>query len=138
MTLMGATFGIDFLRLTVYRTAVSNIGRIPFRLRTSVPLVKKSDPSDRATGVRSRDAAAQRGGFYEAHEAWESIWVHEPNAEWRVFLQGLIQITSAFHKLVQRRPAGAARLLERGLAELGPYPTITPGCRVGCLSRRGS
>ena len=56
------------------------------------------------------------GEFYEAHEAWEQIWIDELDDEWRLFVQGLIQVTSAFHKLfVQREPRGAARLLERGL-----------------------
>jgi predicted metal-dependent hydrolase len=74
------------------------------------------------------------GAFYEAHEAWESIWVHEPNTEWRVFLQGLIQITSAFHKLfVQRQSAGAVRLLERGLAKLDPYPADYLGVALGAF-----
>jgi predicted metal-dependent hydrolase len=63
------------------------------------------------------------GEYYEAHEAWESIWIDESNDEWRLFVQGLIQVTSAFHKLFgQRAPGGAARLLERGLDKLDKYP----------------
>jgi predicted metal-dependent hydrolase len=63
------------------------------------------------------------GEYYEAHEAWEQIWIDELDDEWRLFVQGLIQVTSAFHKLfVQREPGGASRLLERGLAKLDDYP----------------
>jgi predicted metal-dependent hydrolase len=63
------------------------------------------------------------GEYYEAHEAWEQIWANEANDDWRIFVQGLIQVTSAFHKLFfQREPRGAARLLERGLDKLDKYP----------------
>jgi hypothetical protein len=63
------------------------------------------------------------GEYYEAHEAWEEIWTNEGNDEWRIFVQGLIQVTSAFHKLFfQKEPRGAARLLERGLDKLDKYP----------------
>jgi uncharacterized protein len=63
------------------------------------------------------------GEFYEAHEQWEILWLAEEDDEPRVFLQGLIQLTSAFHKLFgQRRPDGAARLLERALTKLDRYP----------------
>jgi predicted metal-dependent hydrolase len=63
------------------------------------------------------------GEYYEAHEAWEEIWTSEANDEWRIFVQGLIQVTSAFHKLFfQREPRGASRLLERGLEKLDRYP----------------
>jgi len=72
------------------------------------------------------------GDFYEAHEAWEQIWTDELDDEWRLFVQGLIQVTSAFHKLfVQREPRGAARLLERGLEKLDKYPSDYLGVALG-------
>jgi uncharacterized protein len=72
------------------------------------------------------------GEFYEAHEAWEQIWIDELDDRWRIFVQGLIQVTSAFHKLfVQREPRGAARLLERGLAKLDDYPPDYLGIALG-------
>jgi predicted metal-dependent hydrolase len=72
------------------------------------------------------------GEFYEAHEAWEAIWIDELNDEWRIFVQGLIQVTSAFHKLfVQREPGGATRLLERGLEKLDRYPADYLGIALG-------
>jgi hypothetical protein len=74
------------------------------------------------------------GEYYEAHEAWESIWIDEPHDEWRLFVQGLIQVTSAFHKLfVQRAPGGASRLLERGLEKLDKYPAEYLGIAVGAF-----
>jgi predicted metal-dependent hydrolase len=72
------------------------------------------------------------GEYYEAHEAWESIWIDEINDEWRLFVQGLIQVTSAFHKLfVQREPGGASRLLLRGLEKLDKYPPEYLGVALG-------
>jgi len=72
------------------------------------------------------------GEYYEAHEAWESIWIDEMNDEWRLFVQGLIQVTSAFHKLfVQREPGGASRLLLRGLEKLDKYPPDYLGVALG-------
>jgi len=85
---------------------------------------------------RSEFALAERlhneGEYYEAHEAWESIWTDEVNDEWRLFVQGLIQVTSAFHKLfVQREPGGASRLLLRGLEKLDKYPADYLGVALG-------
>ena len=85
---------------------------------------------------RPEFAVAERlhneGEYYEAHEAWESIWTDEENDEWRLFVQGLIQVTSAFHKLfVQREPVGASRLLLRGLEKLDRYPPDYLGVALG-------
>ena len=89
-----------------------------------------------APTVRPEFAMGERlhneGEYYEAHEAWESIWIDEMNDEWRLFVQGLIQVTSAFHKLfVQREPGGASRLLERGLEKLDRYPLDYLGVALG-------
>ena len=66
-------------------------------------------------GARLHDA----GEYWAAHEAWEALWRVEGDVVRRRFLQGLIQVTAAFHKLlVMRRADAAARLLTRGLAKL--------------------
>ena len=63
------------------------------------------------------------GAFFEAHEAWEERWRIETEPVARRFLQGLIQVAAAFHKLVvSGTPASAARLLDRGLAKLDACP----------------
>lgn len=85
---------------------------------------------------RAEFALAERlhneGEFYEAHEAWEQIWIDELDDDWRSFVQGLIQVTSAFHKFfVQREPTGATRLLERGLEKLDRYPPDYLGVALG-------
>lgn len=70
-------------------------------------------------GARLFDA----GAFFEAHEAWEDRWRVEIDASSRRFLQGLVQVAAAFHKLVvTRAPASALRLLARGLAKLDACP----------------
>jgi len=68
-----------------------------------------------ARGARLFDG----GAFFEAHEAWEEHWRVEPDETQRRFLQGLIQIAAAFHKLfVMDSPGSASRLLAKGLAKL--------------------
>jgi predicted metal-dependent hydrolase len=70
-------------------------------------------------GARLFDA----GAFFEAHEAWEERWRVEIDPSVRRFLQGLIQIAAAFHKLVvSKSPASTSRLLARGIAKLDTCP----------------
>jgi predicted metal-dependent hydrolase len=93
-----------------------------------VSQIPPTEKPEFALGLRLHN----EGEYYEAHEAWESIWLDEPNDEWRLFVQGLIQVTSAFHKLFgQRAPGGAARLLERGLVKLDKYPPDYLGVALG-------
>ena len=72
-------------------------------------------------GARLFDA----GAFFEAHEAWEDEWRVVTNDTERLFLQGLIQVAAALHKLlVMDGPeAAASRLFARGLAKLASCPT---------------
>jgi predicted metal-dependent hydrolase len=72
------------------------------------------------------------GAHYEAHEAWEELWLAEGDDAMRLFLQGLIQVTSAFHKVFfQKQPESAGRLLARGLDKLAPYPDDYLGVALG-------
>jgi predicted metal-dependent hydrolase len=61
------------------------------------------------------------GEYFAAHESWESLWLvaHEPE---KMFLQGLIQVTAAFHHLQRNNRLGASRLFERALVRLERYP----------------
>jgi predicted metal-dependent hydrolase len=59
--------------------------------------------------------------FFEAHEAWESVWLHAPQPE-KLFLQALIQVTVAHHHLQRHNAVGATRLLTAALRKLEPYP----------------
>ena len=79
-----------------------------------------SSPSAFVRGARLFD----RGAFFDAHEAWEEQWRIEPDKSERRFLQGLIQVAAALHKLlVMGSPEAAARLFARALAKLD-------GCRA--------
>jgi uncharacterized protein len=61
------------------------------------------------------------GEFFAAHESWESLWLvaEEPD---KTFLQGLIQVTAAFHHLQRNNTLGTARLLQGALGRLEGYP----------------
>jgi hypothetical protein len=73
-----------------------------------------------ARGARLFDA----GAFFAAHEAWEELWRVESDEARGRFLQGLIQIAAAFHKLVVVGSVEAAqRLLTKGLAKLDECPS---------------
>jgi hypothetical protein len=64
------------------------------------------------------------GAFFEAHEMWEERWRVETDPMSRLYLQGLIQIAAAFHKLLAAgSPDSASRLLAKGLAKLDACPT---------------
>ena len=88
-------------------------------------------PAASATFVRGA-RLHNAGAFFEAHDAWEELWKAEADPLRRRFLQGLIQVTAAFHKLlVQRGPASAQNLLALGLAKLEPYPADYLGVALG-------
>jgi hypothetical protein len=75
--------------------------------------------------VFQRGVEAYRTGlYYEAHEFWEQLWDDEDDDAHRRFLQSLIQITSAVHKLQNDvAPNGALKLLERALGRLEGLPS---------------
>ena len=70
-----------------------------------------------AEGLRLYDA----GEFFAAHEAWESVWLRAQEPE-KMFLQGFIQVTAAFHHLQRNNPQGTALLLQAALGRLERYP----------------
>lgn len=98
---------------------------------------KKSEPTvpaaARAAWFDRGLATYQSGDFFEAHELWEEIWRDTPEGFDRQFLQGLIQVAAAMHKLIaHHKPKPAARLLGRAIDKLGEAP---PGYR-GIDTRR--
>ena len=70
--------------------------------------------------------------FFDAHEHWESVWLTLEEPE-KSFLQGLIQITAAFHHLQAENRIGAASLLRRALKRLEVCPAIFGGIEVAPL-----
>jgi uncharacterized protein len=81
-----------------------------------------------AEGLRLYDA----GEFFTAHEAWESVWLGSPEPE-KTFLQGLIQVTAAFHHLQRDNPLGTKLLLQAALRRLDRYPEVFGGIAVALL-----
>jgi predicted metal-dependent hydrolase len=63
-------------------------------------------------------AAFNRGEYFLAHELWEEVWREVGDAEWRLHVQGLIQIAAGLHHLQRHRLEPAARLLHKGVDKL--------------------
>jgi uncharacterized protein len=81
-----------------------------------------------AEGLRLYEA----GEFFTAHEAWESVWLGSPEPE-KTFLQGVIQVTAAFHHLQRNNRLGALLLLQAALGRLDRYPASFGGICVTLL-----
>ncbi len=73
--------------------------------------------------------------FFEAHEFWEEIWLVEPEPD-KTFLQGLIQVTAAFHHYQRSNPEGAESLLASGIVKLSRFPHDHYGLAIGELLAR--
>ncbi|HEX9200462.1 MAG TPA: DUF309 domain-containing protein [Acidobacteriaceae bacterium] len=72
------------------------------------------------------------GNYFTAHEAWESVWMVSPEPE-KAFLQGLIQVTAAFHHFQRGNLVGFQRTLEKALRRLDPLPAEFGGIAVAML-----
>lgn len=67
--------------------------------------------------------------FFEAHEAWEEIWLKSHGAE-RRRLQGIIQIAAAFHHHSRENLAGTESLLRAGLLKIEDAPSGHWGLQI--------
>ena len=64
-----------------------------------------------APGLDEGLALYRAGYFWEAHEAWEPVWMKTPaDSTERALLQGLIQIANGRLKLVMGRAKAALRI----------------------------
>ena len=71
-----------------------------------------------------------RGFFWEAHEAWETVWLAAgPGTTVGRFLQGLIQAAAALLKRHVDMPTGSRNLLARSLGNLEPVLAQGKWCR---------
>lgn len=61
-----------------------------------------------------------KGAFFEAHDAWEELWV-ETRGEERLFYQGLIHAAAGFYHLGNRNHRGACSQLTKALLKLKKY-----------------
>jgi hypothetical protein len=76
-----------------------------------------------------------RGEFFEAHEAWEAIWL-ETGGPLSDFYKGLIQCAVAIHHFRRGNLAGARRLYEGQRGYLSKFPAGTMGLDVPALLAR--
>ena len=101
---------------------------LPWRARAPEPKPNKE------RHLRAGLAAYHRREFFEAHELWEILWREETQPTMKVFLQGLILVAAAMHKLEKMgSAAGAARLMANARARLLEVPEGTCGMAVGRL-----
>lgn len=70
-----------------------------------------------------------RGEFFEAHESWEEVWLAAPEPD-KTFLQGIIQVSAAFHHYRRDNLMGAESLLGEGLRKLERFPDVHRGCAI--------
>ena len=71
-----------------------------------------------------------QGKFFEAHEAWEPLWLCAEAPREKQFLQGLIMIAGAFHHYVRRECTGASALLEKSRKALEDSVNDHPEIRL--------
>ncbi|NJN14237.1 MAG: DUF309 domain-containing protein [Planctomycetes bacterium] len=70
-------------------------------------------PEEYLEGIRR----FHEGEYWEAHESWEEIWLAEESSL-RLYYQGLIQVTAAFHHYGNVNWKGMASLLKSGMEKL--------------------
>ena len=69
------------------------------------------DRTDFHRGIRLFNQAR----FWEAHEAWEAVWLRHPE-DGRYFVQGLIQVAAGYHQLRRKIYRGFLIHLHRAQA----------------------
>ena len=88
------------------------------------------DRTDFHRGVRLFNQAR----FWEAHEAWEAVWLRHPE-DGRFFIQGLIQLAAAYHQLRRRIYRGFLIHLRRAQERLVLFPDRFLGVDVAGLRK---
>lgn len=88
------------------------------------------DRTDFHRGVR----LFNQGRFWEAHEAWEAVWLRHPE-DGRFFIQGLIQLAAAYHQLRRRIFRGFLIHLRRAQERLVLFPDLFLGVDVAGLRK---
>lgn len=67
------------------------------------------------------------GRFFEAHEAWEELWLKDRKSPKGILLMGLIQLAAWQIKLRENRPLAARRLAESARQKLAHAPDTLLG-----------
>jgi predicted metal-dependent hydrolase len=70
------------------------------------------------------------GKFFEAHEAWEPLWLKTEDPLEKQLFQGLIMAAGAFHHYVNRACTGAAVLLAKSRNALESGMLTHPEIRI--------
>lgn len=97
-----------------------------------IPLHKSETPSEHRAKFRRGLEQFNAGQFFDAHESWEEIWLSSPEPH-KTFLQGIIQISAAFHHYACGNMRGTRSLLEAGLRRVGPFPPRYAGIHLDLL-----
>ena len=84
------------------------------------------DSHDKDRLFRRGLEAFNSGRFFDAHEHWEEVWLETLDPE-KMFLQGLIQITAAFHHYSRSNRQGTRNLLQAGLTKIERFPQAHRG-----------
>jgi len=94
---------------------------------TTIPIVQLDHDEDFARGAKLYAI----GRYWDAHEAWESLWRSTQDDEVRLLVQGLIQVTAALYKLYEKQDRDAAeRLFRRAIEKLESVPSVVHGVQV--------
>lgn len=94
--------------------------------------MKRLSPSEEKEKFQQGIDQFNSGQFFEAHESWEEIWLAAPEPE-KTFLQGIIQVSAAFHHYRRDNRAGAESLLGEGLRKLDRFPSMHRGLKIAEL-----
>jgi predicted metal-dependent hydrolase len=74
-----------------------------------------------------------RGLYWEAHEAWEEVWMPDRHGPDRGFYKGLIQIAAGCLHCQRRNRRGALSKLRSGVDYLHPYLPSHHGVDLAAL-----
>src|SRR5579872_1167764 len=101
---------------------------------------EKGQPIEATEAFRYGVDLYNRSYFWEAHEAWESLWQDLEDGPTREALQGLIQLAAAHLKEHMQVPTGARRLAETACVHLEKAMKggVTLGLDLPSLTRRAS
>jgi hypothetical protein len=71
---------------------------------------------------RAAIAYVREGGWFGAHEAWETAWKQARGTGDEEFFKGLSQMGAGYVHLLRGNPHGTKKLLERAAGRIGAYP----------------
>jgi predicted metal-dependent hydrolase len=75
------------------------------------------------------------GRYFDAHEAWEGLWLRAKDAQDKSFFQGLIMAAGAFLHAEKRECTGAAKLLVKSVPLLKSGADAHPDLLLGDFIR---